>query len=209
MNILLSLINIFTNLDKSLAWAVGSYGILVYFLLFFIIFLETGIVFAPFLPGDSLLFTAGALSSQKLLNIFLLFFILSLAAILGNTTNYFIGKYIGKEISEFHMIKKKYLVKTNKFYAKYGGKTIIISRFIPIVRTFAPFIAGIGKMEFSKFSFYNIVGSLLWVFLFLIIGFFFGNIPLVKNNFSIAILIIIFISLIPAIVEYLRHRLKK
>ena len=178
-------------------------------ILFLIVFLETGLVVAPILPGDSLLFAAGAFAALGALDVGLLFFLLVAAAILGDTLNYAIGHYLGPKV--FHYEKSRFfnpdhLRKTHAFYEKYGGKTIIIARFIPIVRTFAPFVAGIGAMNYRRFLAYNVVGGFLWVAICLFAGYFFGNLPFVKKNFSLVILAIIVISVLPAVVEYLRHR---
>jgi len=206
MSLIHSFISFFTELDTNLIAVIQNYGILAYPLLFIIVFLETGIVFTPFLPGDSLIFVAGTLAASGLLNIFLLFTILALAAILGDTANYWIGRYFGCGILAQKCLKQEYLTKTQNFYEKHGGKTIILARFIPIVRTFAPFVAGIGKMRYSRFLSYNIVGGLMWVTLFLFTGFFFGNLPLIKENLTLVILIIIFLSILPAIIEYIKHK---
>ncbi|NWF51142.1 MAG: DedA family protein [Ignavibacteriaceae bacterium] len=205
------LIDLFLNLDQHLAELISQYGLLTYLILFVIIFAETGLVFTPFLPGDSLLFAAGALSAITELNVHLLVLILSAAAVLGDTANYWIGHFIGEKLFQKYprILKKEYLDKTHNFYEKYGGKTIVIARFVPIVRTFAPFVAGVGKMTYSKFLFYNITGGMLWVLLFVYGGYFFGNIPLIKDNFSIVILAIIFISLLPGIIHYFQVKFKK
>jgi len=206
MSIITNFIDLFVHLDKNLILVANSYGILAYPLLFIIIFLETGMVLTPFLPGDSLLFVAGALSSIGIFNVFILFILLSLASILGDSANYWIGRYLGDSIIKRKLLRKEYLDRTHHFYEKYGGKTIIFARFVPIIRTFAPFIAGIGKMRYSKFLFYNIIGGLAWVLLFLSLGFFFGNLPFVQENFTLVIFAIIIISILPAIIEYIRHR---
>jgi len=201
--------NIFSfisNLDSNLVSLTAAYGLLIYPLLFLIIFAETGLVFAPFLPGDSLLFAAGAISATGMLNFFVLYLLLLIAAILGDSANYSIGKYFGQKIISNHWVNYKYIEKTKNFYSKYGNKTIVISRFMPIVRTFAPFVAGIAKMDYKKFIVYNILGSFLWVTLFLSLGFFFGNIPFVKQHFSFVVFGIIFISIIPAIIEFMRYK---
>lgn len=203
-----SFIGFFMNIDKNLILLIQQYGFFAYPLLFLVIFLETGLVVTPFLPGDSLLFAAGALASSHALSIFLLFIILCSAAILGDSANYFIGKFIGKKIIEKNWVKAEHVQKTQAFYSKYGGKTIILARFIPIIRTFAPFIAGIGSMNYSRFLAYNIFGGLLWVSIFLFSGFYFGSIPFVKNNFEIVILAIILLSLIPIAIELLKNRIK-
>ena len=198
-------------MDKNLQQVILTYGTATYLLLFIIIFMETGFVVTPFLPGDSLLFVAGALASQGIINAGFLFIILTLAAIMGDTVNYWIGSMVGKKV--FHeksrFFKKEYLMKTEKFYEKYGGKTIILARFMPIIRTFAPFVAGIGKMNYKWFITYNITGGILWVGLFLFGGYFFGNIPLIKNNFEVSIFVIIFVSILPGIIEYIKHKRHK
>jgi membrane-associated protein len=201
-------LDFFLHLDKNLTLVIAQFGPLTYIFLFIIIFCETGLVVTPFLPGDSLLFIAGSLAAFGSLNVFLLFITLALAAIIGDSVNYWIGSMLGKNV--FHersrFFKKEYLVKTEKFYEKYGGKTIILARFIPIVRTFAPFVAGIGKMNYTWFITYNITGGLLWVSLFLFGGYFFGNIPLIKNNFEVSIFVIIFVSILPGIIEFIKHK---
>lgn len=199
----------FLHLDKSLSAVIANYGTWTYLILFLIIFCETGMVLTPFLPGDSLLFAAGSFAAIGSLDVKWLFLLLSIAAILGDTVNYAVGQYIGlkafqKNNSRF--FKKEYLDKTHKFYEKYGAKTVVLARFVPIVRTFAPFVAGTGAMQYGKFIKYNIIGALAWVGLFVFGGYFFGNISIVKENFSIVILIIIVASLIPGVVELLRHR---
>lgn len=209
MNLFSTLFQFIMGLDKNLVLVIQAYGILVYPLLFLIIFLETGFVITPFLPGDSLLFAAGTIAAKGLLSLIILFFILITAAILGDTVNYWIGSYLGDKVSKSRFVNQEYLKKTHNFYEKYGGKTIIIARFIPIIRTFAPFVAGIGKMSYFRFLAYNIIGGVLWVSFFLFLGFFFGNLPFVKNNFALVIFAIILISLIPAIVEYVRYKTRR
>jgi membrane-associated protein len=194
------------HIDKNLLVLIQNYGILIYPLLFLILFVETGLVVFPFLPGDSLLFAAGVIASSGLINLLLVFLIAVLAAILGDTVNYWIGHFIGKKISRSRFVKEEYLIRTQNFYDKHGGKTIIISRFIPIIRTFAPFVAGIGKMKYSKFLSFNVVGGILWTALFIFAGFFFGNIPFIKNNFSLVIFVIIALSLVPVIIEFFKAR---
>lgn len=209
MGLIASLVNIILHLDKNLLWLTQNYGVFVYVILFLIIFCETGLVITPFLPGDSLIFAAGTLASLGSLNIMLLFIIISFAAIIGDTVNYWTGKIIGPGIlkkEKIKFVKKEYIEKTEKFYEKYGNKTIILARFIPIIRTFAPFLAGVGSMSYSKFLTYNIIGGLVWVSLFLFGGYFFGNIPIVKENFSFVIIGIILISFVPIIVEYIKHK---
>jgi len=212
MGILKNLVDFVLHLDKNLSLIIQSFGAWTYFILFLIIFAETGLVVAPFLPGDSLLFAAGSFAAIGSLNVFWLFVLLSFAAILGDTINYSLGKFIGPKV--FHERKSRYfnkehLERTHRFYEKYGAKTIILARFVPVIRTFAPFVAGIGRMRYAKFLLYNILGGLLWVALFVFGGFYFGNIPLVKNNFTIAILVIIFLSIMPIIVEIYRNYKKR
>jgi len=211
MEIINQLIDLFLHLDKHLNELIIQYGTLTYIILFLVIFAETGLVFTPFLPGDSLLFAAGTFAALGSFEVSLLFVLLAAAAILGDSVNYWAGHYIGPKIfhKETRFIKKEYLTRTHNFYEKYGGKTIIIARFVPIIRTFAPFVAGIGSMTYSKFILYNITGGILWVGLFIFGGYFFGNIPTIKNNFSIVIITIIFISILPGIIEFIRHRKKK
>lgn len=203
MSLIALFINFVTNLDTSLGLIIDKFGAWSYLILFLVIFLETGMVFTPFLPGDSLLFAAGALAAIDAFNIYALLALLSLAAVLGDSVNYAIGHFIGHKIFSWkiNFIKKHHLDRTHNFFEKHGGKTIIIARFIPIVRTFAPFLAGVGMMHYFKFLAYNVIGGILWVCAFLGAGYFFGNIPLVKDNFSFVILAIIVISLIPAAIE--------
>lgn len=198
------LIDLLLHVDIYLETLFSKVGLWIYLVLFLIIFSETGFVVTPFLPGDSLLFAVGALSSRQFICPWSSFFLLSLAAVLGNTLNYHIGKYVGpkifyKENSLF--FNKKHLHTTARFYEKYGAKTIVIARFLPILRTFAPFVAGIGKMKYNKFQLYNIASSLLWSGSFISVGYFFGNLPFVKNNFSFFILAIIVLSIIPTVVK--------
>ncbi|MGE5847663.1 MAG: DedA family protein [Ignavibacteria bacterium] len=210
MEIIQYLIDLFLHFDKHLNEVIIQYGALTYVILFLIIFAETGLVVTPFLPGDSLIFAAGTFAAIGSFEINLLFVILTAAAILGDTVNYWIGHYIGPKVfhKESKYIKKEYLERTHQFYEKYGGKTIIIARFVPIIRTFAPFVAGVGSMTYSKFILYNIGGGVLWVALFAYAGYFFGNIPIIKNNFSFVIIVIIIISILPGVIEYFRHRKK-
>jgi membrane-associated protein len=187
------------------------YGGLTYAILFLVIFAETGLVFTPFLPGDSLLFAAGALASLGSLNVHFIFILLFIAAVLGDTANYWIGHFIGPKLianEKVRFLKKEHLDKTHQFFEKYGGKTIIIARFVPIVRTFAPFVAGIGSMTYGKFIAYNIIGGFLWTAMFIYSGYFFGNIPFIKNNFSIVVLTIIFISVLPGVYEFVKHKIE-
>lgn len=212
MEFISRIIDIIVHLDKHLAQLIQNYGAWTYMILFVVVFCETGLVVAPFLPGDSLLFAAGTFAALGSLKVGWLFLVLSAAAIIGDTVNYWIGHIIGpkafnKERARF--FKKEYLDRTHQFYKKYGGETIIIARFIPIIRTFAPFVAGIGKMTYWKFISYNIIGGVGWVAVFVFTGYFFGSIPFVKRHFTIIIFAIILISMIPGIVEFIRHRRKK
>jgi membrane-associated protein len=211
MELLYKFMDFFIHLDKHLAVMIQSYGGWTYVILFLIIFCETGLVVTPLLPGDSLLFAVGTFSAVGALNITWVFILLSIAAVAGDTVNYWIGYYIGPKI--FHkenvrFLNKKHLERTHQFYEKYGGKTIIIARFIPIIRTFAPFVAGIGKMSYWKFISYNIIGGISWIAIFVYGGYYFGNLPKVKENFSLVILAIIIISVMPGVIEYIRHRMK-
>jgi membrane-associated protein len=206
------IIDIALHLDRYLSAIIQQYGLWTYGILFFVIFIETGFVVMPFLPGDSLLFAAGTFAALKALNIGWLIALLAAAAIIGDTVNYWIGHALGPKI--FHkegsrVFKKEYLDRTHAFFEKYGGKTIIIARFVPIVRSFAPLVAGIGRMSYGKFIAFNVVGGVGWVVLLTGAGYFFGNIPVVRKNFSLVILAIIIISTIPAMTEALRHRRKK
>ena len=203
------LIDVFLHLDQHLNEVIGQYGTWTYLILFLIIFCETGLVITPILPGDSLLFAAGTFAALGSLNVFWVFVLLTIAAIAGDTLNYWIGHWIGPKI--FHrenvrFLNKKHLERTHGFYEKYGGKTIIIARFIPIVRTFAPFVAGIGRMSYWKFIAYNVIGGIAWVGICVFAGYFFGNLEIVKNNFSLVIIAILVISVLPMVVEYIRHR---
>jgi membrane-associated protein len=209
MEFIKNFIEILLHLDAHLDWVIRNYGFWTYGILFLIIFLETGLVVTPFLPGDSLLFAGGTFAALGSLDVKWLIILLTLAAIGGDTVNYWIGYTSGPKV--FHREKsrffnKEYLHRTHRFYEKYGGKTIIIARFIPIIRTFAPFVAGIGSMTYVHFVAYNIAGGIAWVVIFVLGGYFFGNIPLIKRNFSLAIVAIIFLSILPGIIEFLRHR---
>lgn len=199
------------HIDVHLSQLIGQYGVLTYAILFGIIFVETGVVFAPFLPGDSLLFAAGALAALGNLNVFFIFAVLAVAAVLGDTSNYWIGHIFGAKIlaSPKIPLNKEHLVKTDEFFAKHGGKTIFLARFIPVVRTFAPFVAGVGKMDYKKFISYNLLGGVTWVALFTFAGFFFGNVPVIKHNFSLVILGIIVLSIAPMLWHFVSSKLKK
>jgi membrane-associated protein len=207
MDFLKDFIDIILHLDKHLAELAANYGTWMYAILFFIIFCETGLVIMPFLPGDSLLFATGALCAISELNIFYVFVLLCIAAILGDTVNYWIGKNIGlRAFENIRFINKSHLEKTQHFYEKHGGKTIILARFLPLIRTFAPFVAGIGKMDYKKFIMFNVVGGISWIGIFLVLGYFFGNLPIVKKYFTLVIVAIIIISLIPPVWEYIKHK---
>ena len=209
MELILTLIDFFLHLDKYLGQIIQDYGTLTYAILFIIIFIETGLVVTPFLPGDSLLFAAGAFAGLGSLNIFVLFALLGVAAILGDTVNYWIGHYIGPRAFSGNVpfLKKEYMDRTHAFYEKHGGKTIILARFVPIIRTFAPFVAGVGAMTYGKFISYNVIGGILWVALFLFMGYFFGNLPAVQENFSLVIIAIVLISIMPGVIEYIKTKL--
>ncbi|MFH1198455.1 MAG: DedA family protein [bacterium] len=208
MEFITYLVDLFLHLDKHLAELINQYHTFTYVILFAVIFAETGFVFTPFLPGDSLLFAAGTFAVVGVFNIHLLFLMLAAAAILGDTVNYWVGHYFGMKLFKKYprFLKQEYLDRTHKFFEKYGGKTIILARFVPIVRTFAPFVAGVGSMTYSKFISYNIIGGAAWCAIFLYGGYFFGNLPFVKNNFSFIIVAIIIISVLPGVIELLRHR---
>lgn len=210
MNVLTYFIDIFLHLDKYLGVVINNYGFETYLILFLIIFLETGLVVTPFLPGDSLIFAAATFSAMGMLNIYVLIVVLMFAAILGDTANYEIGRVFGNKLIKIgngKLIKKEHLDKTNKFYEKHGGKTIIFARFIPIVRTLAPFVAGIGKMHYRNFISFNALGGICWVLLVSGLGYFFGNIQAVKNNFTIVIMAIILISIMPAVIAFIKSKL--
>lgn len=209
MDIILYFIDFFIHLDKYLPVIVESFGLWAYVIVFLVIFCETGLVVTPVLPGDSLLFALGTLAALGALHIEALLILLCIAAIAGDSVNYAIGHYIGPKVFHFEdsrFFKKKYLEKTHAFYEKHGGKTIIIARFMPIIRTFAPFVAGVGAMNYSKFILFNIVGGISWVCIFLLGGYFFGNIPAVKSNFTVVIVAIVIISVMPGFIEYARQK---
>lgn len=210
MDLILTFIDFFLNLDTHLSVLIESYGLWTYLILFAIIFAETGFVVTPFLPGDSLIFAAATFAGLGVLNPWILFGLLTTAGILGDSVNYAIGHAIGPRVfrEEVRFLKREYLERTHEFYERHGGKTIILARFIPIVRTFAPFVAGVGAMTYRRFVLFNIAGAILWVGIFTSLGYFFGNIPAVEENFTLVILGIIFISILPPIVEYFRERAK-
>jgi len=206
------LIDMVLHVDRYLLEIVRDYSTLTYGVLFLVIFLETGIVITPFLPGDSLLFAVGAISAIGALNVYIAFLVIFIAAVLGDTANYNIGKYIGVKVFRSKssiFFNKEHLQKAEIFYKKHGGKTIILARFIPIIRTFAPFVAGIGKMSYKRFLAYNVIGAFLWCILFIFLGYLFGNIPFVKENFSLVVIGIIIISFIPVIKEVVGSYWKK
>lgn len=199
------------HLDKYLAVLINSFGSLIYLILFIILFAETGLVITPFLPGDSLLFAVGTLAGGNLLNIYIVYPLLLLATITGDNVNYWLGHHFGSKVfskDNSRIFNKKYLEKTSEFYRKYGGKTIILARYVPIVRTFSPFVAGIGKMPYKTFLFNSLAGGFLWVTGLTFAGYFFGQMPIIKNNFEFAIIGIIFVSLLPMFYEFIKHKLK-
>lgn len=198
------LIDLFLHLDVYLAGIISDYGTWTYAILFFVIFMETGFVVTPFLPGDSLLFAAGTFAALGSLNVWLIAGLLFIAAVLGDAVNYTIGHYLGERAYNIKWIKKEYLDKTHVFFEKHGGKAIFLARFVPIVRTFAPFVAGIGKMTYGYFATYNVVGAAVWVIIFTLLGYFFGNLEFVKKNFELVIVAIILISVMPMFVEWWR-----
>lgn len=205
------LLSFVLHLDQHLQWLFEMYGFWIYAILVLIIFAETGFVVTPFLPGDSLLFAIGAFAASGRLDVSLLFILLSLAAIGGNTVNYAIGYKLAPLVAKgkkIRFVKREYIDRTHAFFEKYGGKTIILTRFIPILRTFAPFLAGVGSMNFWKFTAYNVIGGISWIGIFLYVGYYFGNLPFVKQNFTLVVLAIIIISFLPAVYEYLKHRKK-
>ncbi len=212
MEILLLFVDVILHVDVYLGDIINQFGTWSYLVIFGIIFCETGLVVAPFLPGDSLLFTSGAFAAKGYFDIVWLYLIITGAAILGDMLNYRIGRYLGPRV--FHNDKsrffnKAYLERTHHFYQKYGGKTIILARFIPIVRTFAPFVAGIGAMNYWRFTAYNVAGAFIWSAVFALGGYFFGNLEIVKNNFSAFILLIIIVSLLPGIAQFVKHKISR
>ena len=213
IDLLKAFLDIILHIDVHLQQWVTDYRTWTYLILFIIVFMETGFVVTPFLPGDSMLFAAGTVAAMdgEPLSMFVLLPLLIAAAYLGDTANYFFGKYLGQTVYErnYRLIKREYLDRTHAFYEKHGGKTIIIARFMPIIRTFAPFVAGIGTMSYRRFTSFNIIGAILWVCSFCIAGYFFGNIPLIKRNFTIAIFVIIFLSILPMIIAFVKNYLEK
>ena len=211
MELVEAAIDIFLHVDEYLDVIIRNYGTWTYALLFFVIFMETGFVVTPFLPGDSLLFAAGTFAALGSLDIFYLFLLLFVAAVLGDSVNYWIGHLVGPPVfeNESRLLKKEHLERTQAFYEKHGGKTIVLARFMPIVRTFAPFVAGVGTMAYSRFFFYNLFGGFLWTGFFLFLGYFFGNIDVVRRNFELVIPVIIIISVLPMIFEIVKSRNEK
>jgi len=213
MEILHQALDFVLHLDKHLTAIITDYGTWTYAILFLIIFVETGVVVLPFLPGDSLLFAAGSLAALdgSPLNVALLMVILIAAAVLGDTLNYHIGDYLGPRVfnGKIRFLKREHLLKTQDFYVKHGAKTLILARFIPIIRTFAPFVAGMGSMSYARFLAYNVIGGILWVILLVGVGFLFGQVPIVQKNFSLVVVAIIVLSILPAVVEFFRSRGQK
>jgi membrane-associated protein len=209
---MMHIVNIVLHLDKYLNMIIQTFGLGTYLMIFLILFCETGFVITPFLPGDSLIFTAGTICALGSLNVTVLFFVIALAAIAGDSANYAIGKYFGSEMlnkKNNKYIRKEHVAKAQDFYSKYGGLTIIIARFVPFIRNIAPFLAGIARMEYKKFSSYNVVGGTLWSALFLAAGYFLGSLLIVKNNMPVVIYGIIFVSVIPAVIGFVQQKLKK
>lgn len=209
MEIIKFMIDFILHLDVHLGEIINNYGVLTYGILFLIIFAETGFVVTPFLPGDSLLFASGAFAALGNLNLALVLLLLGIAAVVGDTVNYWIGHFLGQKIVDnpkIPLINQEHIDQTQVFYDKHGGKTIILARFIPIIRTFAPFVAGVGKMHYEKFLLYNVIGGTVWILAFTMAGFFFGNIPAVKHNFSIVVFVIIGISVLPMVWHWLKDK---
>ena len=210
MDLILALIDFVLHVDRHLASLVREYGFYTHLILFAIVFMETGLVVTPFLPGDSLLFVAGALAAMGNMDLFILIALLIAAAVLGDTVNYWAGKWAGPEIfrkDTGRFLKKDHLLKAHEFYERHGGKAIVLARFVPIVRTFAPFVAGIGRMTYSHFLAYNVIGGVAWVLMFVLGGYFFGNLPVVKSRFHLVVAAIIIISVMPMVVEWIRYKL--
>lgn len=209
MEMIADFIGLFTHLEEHLTMIIGTFGSWTYVILFLIIFCETGLVVTPLLPGDSLLFALGTFAALGTLELELLLVTLSLAAVAGDAVNYAVGHILGPRIfrgENVRFLKKEYLDRTHRFYEKYGGKTIFLARFVPIIRTFAPFVAGIGSMTYWRFACYNVLGGITWIAAFILGGYYFGSLPFVKHNFTLVIFAIIVISILPALIEYLRQR---
>lgn len=211
MDVIAALVNIFLHLDDYLSVVIARYGTWTYLFLFVVVFMETGFVVTPFLPGDSLLFAAGTFAALGALDIRLLFFLLFGAAVFGDTANYWIGHAIGPRVFTMNSrwFKREYLERTHRFYERHGGKTIFLARFIPIIRTFAPFVAGVGEMTYGRFIAYNVVGGLVWTAGFTFLGYYFGNIPVVRDNFSLVVVAIILISVVPIVYELVSSRQRR
>lgn len=209
MELAATFLDIVLHLDRYLQWLVANYGVWIYAILFLVIFCETGLVLTPFLPGDSLLFVAGTVAAAGDMYVHGLFAALATASVLGDNTNYWIGRFIGPRVfrrEKSLLFNPEHLARTQRFYDRYGAKTVFLARFVPILRTFAPFVAGIGRMRYPRFLFYSFSGSVAWVGSLTYAGFYFGNVPLVKQNLSFVIILIILISISPGVIEYLRHR---
>jgi len=211
MDIIMNLVNFILHIDVHLVQLLATYGTVTYAIIFGIIFIETGLVLTPFLPGDSLLFATGAMAALGSFNIWIILPLMIAAAIIGDNSNYWIGHFLGEKMiaNPKIPINKEHIEKTQKFFDKYGKKTIILARFVPIVRTFTPFVAGVGRMNYKTFLPFDIVGGIAWVSLFILAGFFFGNIPSIKHNFSIVIMAIILVSVVPMVIEAIKHKRKK
>lgn len=210
MEIIKHLIDFILHIDKHLVEIVAEYSTWTYLILFIIVFCETGLVVTPFLPGDSLLFAAGTIAGSGSLDLSLLIIILYLAAFIGDNTNYFIGRWIGPAVFDrnYKLLKKEYLIKTSLYYEKHGGKTLVIARFMPILRTFAPFVAGVGSMKYQRFLGFSLLGNFLWIIIFTVSGYFFGQLDFIKNHFSLVTLAIIAISLLPIVIGFTNHKIK-
>ena len=210
MQLLTQLFEFILHIDRHLGEIIADYGTWTYLILFVIVFVETGLVVMPFLPGDSLLFAAGAFAATGALDLWVVFVLLAFAAILGDTVNYWIGHRVGPRVfrEDVRFLKREYLDRTQRFYEKHGGKTIFLARFIPIIRTFAPFVAGVGTMRYGKFIVYNVVGGVVWTSLFTFAGYFFGNLPIVRDNFGLVVVAIIVLSVLPVIYELVKQRLR-
>jgi membrane-associated protein len=208
VELITQLIDFILHIDRHLQEIIGQYGTLTYLILFLIIFCETGLVVMPLLPGDSLLFAAGTFAALGALNPVLLIVLLCIAAIAGDTVNYWVGKWVGPKAfsGRIRWLRQDYLDRTQDFYRRHGGKTIVLARFVPIIRTFAPFVAGVGVMQYSRFIVYNVVGGVVWVTLFTLGGYLFGNLPVIRENFSLVVLAIIAVSMIPLVTEWLKSR---
>ena len=209
MDLIVYLADLFIHMDKHLNTIIQFFGIWTYVIVFLVIFCETGLVVTPILPGDSLLFALGTFAALGMLKAEILIILLIVAAVAGDAVNYTLGKFIGPRVFHYEnsrFLKKEYIYRTHQFYEKHGGKTIFLARFIPIIRTFAPFVAGIGSMSYRRFAVYNISGGVAWIVFFITAGYYFGNIPAVRQNFTLVILAIIFISILPGIIEMWRHR---